>query len=359
MAYLTLEDGTIFKGEPFGAERDIMGEVVFNTGMTGYQEVLTDPSYCGQIVTMTYPLIGNYGMDEAVSESTGPQVRAFVVREVCEEPSNWNNNGSLTEYMEKHGIVGLCGIDTRELTRTIRERGTMHGIITITPPSAAQIEEMKVYNTEKPVEQVTTDKKYVYSEEGSRNIAVLDFGLKRNILRSLKSRDCAITVFPALTAPKDILAGGFDGLMLTNGPGDPKENTQIIENIKALAGELPIFGICLGHQLLALAMGADTEKLKYGHRGSNHPVKDMQRNRVYITSQNHGYTIKKRSLPDCAVISHKSWNDQTIEGVKYVGYPMFTVQFHPEAAPGPEDTAYLFDEFMAMVDGWKERKNDN
>ncbi len=357
MAYLTLEDGTIFKGEPFGAQRDIMGEVVFNTGMTGYQEVLTDPSYCGQIVTMTYPLIGNYGMDEAVSESAGPQVRAFVVREVCSEPSNWNNKGSLNEYMEKHGIVGLCGIDTRELTRTIRERGTMHGIITINPPSAAQIEEMKVYETKKPVEQVSTDKEYVYSEEGSRSIAVLDFGLKRNILRSLKSRDCAITVFPALTKPEEILAGGFDGLMLTNGPGDPKENVQIIENIGALAGELPIFGICLGHQLLALAMGADTEKLKYGHRGSNHPVKDMQRNRVYITSQNHGYTIKKRSLPDCAVISHKSWNDQTIEGVKYVGYPMFTVQFHPEAAPGPEDTAYLFDEFMEMVDNWKDRKN--
>lgn len=357
MAYLTLEDGTIFKGEPFGAECDIMGEVVFNTGMTGYQEVLTDPSYCGQIVTMTFPLIGNYGMDDAVAESAKPQVRAFVVREVCEEPSNWNNNGSLAEYMEKHGIVGLCGIDTRELTRTIRERGTMHGIITINPPSAAQIEEMKVYNTEKPVEQVTTDRKYVFSEEGSRNIAVLDFGLKRNILRSLKSRDCRVTVFPALTEPQEILSGGFDGLMLTNGPGDPKENTQIIENIRSLAGELPIFGICLGHQLLALAMGADTEKLKYGHRGSNHPVKDMQRNRVYITSQNHGYTIKKRSLPDCAVISHKSWNDQTIEGVKYVGYPMFTVQFHPEAAPGPEDTAYLFDEFMAMVDGWKDKQN--
>ncbi len=352
MAYLTLEDGTIFRGEPFGAQRDIMGEVVFNTGMTGYQEVLTDPSYCGQIVTMTYPIIGNYGMDSEVEESGKPHVKAFVVREHCLHPSNWNNHGNLEDYMEKHNIVGLCGIDTRELTRTIRDKGAMHGLITINPPSATQIEEMKAYNIEKPVELVTTEKAY-HCGTGSRRIAVLDLGLKRNILRSLMLRDCCLTVFPALTPVAEILEGKFDGLMLTNGPGNPQDNTAIIQNIKELVGRLPIFGICLGHQLLALAMGADTEKLKYGHRGSNHPVKDMQQNRVYITSQNHGYTIKKRSLPDCAVISHKSWNDQTIEGVKYVGYPMFTVQFHPEAAPGPEDTAHLFDDFIAMVDNWK------
>ncbi|WP_066684042.1 carbamoyl phosphate synthase small subunit [Christensenella intestinihominis] len=349
MAYLTLEDGTIFKGESFGAKVDIMGEVVFNTGMTGYQEVLTDPSYCGQIVTMTYPMIGNYGIDEAISESAGPQVRAFVMRELCKEPSNWNCKETLQEYLERYQIVGLAGIDTRELTRKLRDKGTMHGIITQVPPSVHQIEKMKVFEVERPVDETTCTKKYQYCT-GERKVAVLDFGLKRNILRSLEKRGCALTVFPARTNPQEILAGGFDGLMLTNGPGDPKVNTEIIENLKQLIGKLPIFGICLGHQLVALAMGADTEKLKYGHRGANHPVKDMQKNKVYITSQNHGYTIMSRSLPACAVVSHKNWNDQTIEGVKYIGYPMFTVQFHPEAAPGPEDTAYLFDEFIEIID---------
>ncbi len=357
MAYLTLEDGTIFKGETFGASRDIMGEVVFNTGMTGYQEALTDPSYHGQIVTMTYPIIGNYGMNDEVAESAGPQVKAFVVREVCEDPSNWKSQGKLADYLEENDIVGLSGIDTRELTRKIREKGTMHGIITKTPPSAAQIEEMKAFEMPQPVERVTTREVYEFGEgEYTRRIAVLDFGLKRNILRSLAKRGCRLTVFPALTDPQEILDGKFDGLMLTNGPGNPRDNMEIVENLKQLVGELPIFGICLGHQLLALAMGADTEKLKYGHRGSNHPVKDMQKNRVYITSQNHGYTIKNRSLPDCAVVSHKSWNDRTIEGVRYVGYPMFTVQFHPEAAPGPEDTAYLFDEFMELIDSYNAEK---
>lgn len=298
---------------------------------------------------MTYPLIGNYGIDEDMSESDRPKVSAFVMREKCSEPSNWNCKMTLEEYLDKNNIIGLAGIDTRELTRKLRDKGTMHGIITQVPPSSMQIDEMKNYNIELPVEQVTCKEKYQYSQ-GSRRLAVLDFGLKRNILRSLEKRDCALTVFPALTDPKEILAGNFDGLMLTNGPGNPKDNGQIIENLKQLIGKMPAFGICLGHQLVALAMGADTEKLKYGHRGSNHPVKDMQRNKVFITSQNHGYTIMSRSLPACAVVSHKSWNDQTIEGVKYIGYPMFTVQFHPEAAPGPEDTAYLFDDFIEIID---------
>ncbi len=356
MAYLTLEDGTIFKGDTFGACGDVMGEVVFNTGMTGYQEVLTDPSYCGQIVVMTYPLIGNYGLNDEDAESRRPFVRAFVMRESCEEPSNWRNEGSMAQYLERFGVMGLAGIDTRELTRKLRDKGTMRGIITQDPPSSMQIDTMMAFSIDKPVEQVTCEEKYV-AGEGTRRVAVLDFGMKENILRSLVKRGCECTVFPALSDPQEILAGGFDGLMLTNGPGDPKENTTIIENLKVLIGQMPIFGICLGHQLVALAMGADTEKLKYGHRGSNHPVKDMQKNKVFITSQNHGYTITNRSLPDCAVISHKSWNDQTIEGVRYIGYPMFTVQFHPEAAPGPEDSAYLFDEFMEMIDEEK-RKHD-
>ena len=348
MAILTLEDGTRFIGQGFGAEKDVIGEVVFNTGMTGYQEVLTDPSYCGQIVTMTYPLIGNYGVNDIDPESAKPQVSGFIVREVCDQPSNWRSEGNLSQYLEKNGICGLFGIDTRALTRIIREKGTMLGIITQAEPTAEQIVKMKAYACSMPVDIVTSDEKYQYSD-GALKVAVLDFGLKRNIIRSLEKRNCAVTVLPARTSAKEILDGGFDGVMLTNGPGDPKDNEEVIANLKQIVGKLPIFGICLGHQLLALAMGADTEKLKYGHRGSNHPVKDLEKDRVYITSQNHGYTIIEETLPDCMVVSHRNWNDRTIEGISYTGYDMFTVQFHPEASPGPEDTAYLFDEFIDMM----------
>ena len=348
MAILTLEDGTRFEGQSFGAKKDIIGEVVFNTGMTGYQEVLTDPSYCGQIVTMTYPLIGNYGINDIDPESAKPQVSGFIVREVCGQPSNWRSEGDLEKYLADNGICGLFGIDTRALTRIIRERGTMLGIITQDEPTDAQIKEMKAYSCSMLVDIVTSEGKYFYSQ-GALKVAVLDFGLKRNIIRSLEKRGCAVTVFPARTSPDEILSGGFDGLMLTNGPGDPKDNEEVIENLKKLIGKLPIFGICLGHQLLALAMGADTEKLKYGHRGANHPVKDLEKDRVYITSQNHGYTIVEDTLPDGMVVSHRNWNDKTIEGIRYTGQDMFTVQFHPEASPGPEDTAYLFDEFIDMM----------
>lgn len=348
MAILTLEDGTQFEGQSFGAKKDIAGEVVFNTGMTGYQEVLTDPSYCGQIVTMTYPLIGNYGVNESDPESANPQVSGFIVREFCQQPSNWRSEGGLNEYLEKNGICGLYGIDTRALTRIIREKGTMRGIITQQPPTEEQIENMKEFSCSTPVDTVTCREKYKYCD-GSVKVAVLDFGLKRNILRSLEKRDCAVTVFPARTSASEIIEGGFDGLMLTNGPGDPKDNTEVIENLKKLVGKLPIFGICLGHQLLSLAMGADTEKLKYGHRGANHPVKDLVKDRVYITSQNHGYTIVESTLPINIEVSHRNWNDGTIEGVRYNGRDIFTVQFHPEASPGPEDTAYLFDEFIEMM----------
>ncbi len=349
MIYLTLEDGTIYRGEPFGAKGDVTGEVVFNTGMTGYQEVLTDPSYSGQIVTMTYPLVGNYGINRIDPESARPQVKAFVVREACDMPSNWRSEGTLDGYLKENGICGISGIDTRALTRRIREKGTMRGMISQLPPTAGQIGEMKEYQTKNPVDQVTCEEKYTQGE-GRRKVAVLDFGLKRNILRSLESRDCALTVFPARTAPKEILEDGFDGLMLTNGPGDPKENTEVIENIKELVGKLPIFGICLGHQLLSLAAGADTEKLKYGHRGLNHPVKDLEKNRVYITSQNHGYTVKSETLPGNVEVTHLSWNDNTVEGIRYKDADVFSVQFHPEASPGPDDSAYLFDEFMAHID---------
>ncbi len=348
MAILTLEDGTRFEGQSFGAKKDIIGEVVFNTGMTGYQEVLTDPSYCGQIVTMTYPLIGNYGINDIDPESEKPQVSGFIVREVCSQPSNWRSDGDLNVYLESNGVCGLFGIDTRALTRIIREKGTMLGIITQGEPTEAQITKMKAYTCSMPVDIVTSDERYDYSG-GELRVAVLDFGLKRNIIRSLERRDCAVTVFPARTSADEILGGSFDGLMLTNGPGDPKDNVEVIENLKKLIGKLPIFGICLGHQLLALATGADTEKLKYGHRGSNHPVKDLDKDRVYITSQNHGYTIVEDTLPDGMIVSHRNWNDRTIEGIRYKDKDMFTVQFHPEASPGPEDTAYLFDEFIDMM----------
>lgn len=352
MAYLTLEDGTVFEGQSFGARTDIVGEVVFNTGMTGYQEVLTDPSYSGQLVTMTYPLIGNYGVNLSDPESDRPKVSAFIVRELCELPNNWRSEGTLGEYMEQNGIVGLMGIDTRSLTRRIRNSGTMRGIITQAQPTEEQLARMRQFTVVRPVDFVTCKETYQMGA-GDLRVAVMDFGLKRNILRSLAERGIALTVYPAHTPAEEILAGGYDGVMLTNGPGDPKDNEEIISEIKKLLGKLPIFGICLGHQLIALASGADTTKLKYGHRGSNHPVKDLAKDRVYITSQNHGYTILKESLPKNAVISHISMNDGTIEGLRYTDMPTFSVQFHPEAAPGPEDTAYLFSEFIDKMRGGK------
>lgn len=350
MAYLTLEDGTVYQGERFGAQNDVVGEVVFNTGMTGYQEVLTDPSYSGQLVTMTYPLIGNYGVNFADPESDAPKVTAMIVRELCELPNNWRSEKTLGEYMAEHNICGLSGVDTRALTRRIRSQGTMRGMITTEKPTEAQTAEMLAYRVTRPVDRVTCKARYEMGA-GSLRVAVLDFGLKRGILRSLAARGVALTVFPAGTDAAEILAGDFDGIMLTNGPGDPKDNVEIIENLRRLVAEagIPMFGICLGHQLLALACGADTRKMKWGHRGSNHPVKDMKKDRVYITSQNHGYTIEPDSLPDFAEISHVNMNDQSVEGVRYLGRPIFTVQFHPEASPGPEDTAYLFDEFVAMM----------
>lgn len=349
MAYLTLEDGTVFTGTAFGMKSDVEGEVVFNTGMTGYQEILTDPSYAGQIVTMTYPLIGNYGVNLEDLESSMPQVNAFIVRELCDEPSNWRSEGGLEEYLINSHISGIQGIDTRALTRRIREKGTMRGILTQEMPTQAQIDSMKKYEIKLPVDKVTCEKEYSQGQ-GIRKIAVLDYGLKRNILRSLLKHDCTVTVFPARASAERILNGGFNGIMLTNGPGDPKDNTEVIENLKKMVGKLPIFGICLGHQLLALANGADTQKLKYGHRGSNHPVKDLVKDRVYITSQNHGYAIVEENLPGNMVVSHRNWNDGTIEGIRYTDAPVFSVQFHPEASPGPEDTAYLFNEFMSMID---------
>ncbi|ACL74996.1 carbamoyl phosphate synthase small subunit [Ruminiclostridium cellulolyticum] len=352
-AFLLLEDGTIFEGNSFGMEGKVVGEVVFNTGMTGYQEVLTDPSYCGQIVCMTYPLIGNYGVNIEDIESLKPQVKGFIVRELCKTPSNWRSIETLNEYLKRNEITGLEGIDTRALTRILRDNGTMKGTI-ITAEQLENIQEeltnVNSYTVSNPVLQVTTREIKHYEGEGYK-IALLDYGLKQNIVRSLLNRGCEVYVFPATATADEVLGVDPDGIMLSNGPGSPRECQFQIDTIKKLIGKKPIFGICLGHQLAALANGANAIKLKYGHRGCNHPVKDIEKDLTYITSQNHGYTIVEESLnKETMTVSHKNMNDGTIEGIKYKNAPLFTVQFHPEASPGPEDTAYLFDEFIKMID---------
>lgn len=354
-AVLALEDGTIFEGCSFGAEGEVIGEIVFNTGMTGYQEILTDPSYCGQIVTMTYPLIGNYGVNIEDIESARPQVKGFVVREICKTPSNWRSLETLGEYLQRYGIIGIDGIDTRALTRILRDKGTMKGLISTDPDFKldSRIDDIRKYKIECAVEKVTS-KEIQHYQGKSFKVALIDYGIKQNIVRSLLKRDCEVYVFPAASTAKEILDISPDGIMLSNGPGDPKDCQHQIEIIKELIGKKPIFGICLGHQLTALANNADTEKLKYGHRGCNHPVKDMAMDVTYITSQNHGYTIVEKSLDKSRmVVSHRNMNDDTVEGVRYLDVPVFTVQFHPEASPGPADTAYLFDRFIDMMQKYK------
>ena len=356
-AYLALEDGTVFEGSSFGAVGEVTGELVFNTGMTGYQEVLTDPSYCGQIVTMTYPLIGNYGINPEDVESVKPHLRGFIVREICKTPSNWRSLETLSDYLSRNGVIGIEGIDTRALTRILRDRGSMKGMITTDPAFdfSEKSDKIRESSIQHPVMEVTVEEMHYFQGSGAR-VALLDYGIKQNIIRSLLGRGCEVYQFPASATAEEILTVDPDGIMLSNGPGDPKECVHQIETIKQLIGKKPLFGICLGHQLTALAMGADTGKMKYGHRGCNHPVKDMKRDLTYITSQNHGYTILEESLdPKRMVISHRNMNDGTIEGILYTDIPAFTVQFHPEASPGPGDTAYLFDRFLNMM---KNRKGD-
>lgn len=360
-AFLALEDGTVFEGKSFGANGSVYGEVVFNTGMTGYQEVLTDPSYCGQIVTMTYPLIGNYGINIDDMESVKPQVKGFVIRELCKTPSNWRSMEDLNDYLVRNNIIGIEGIDTRALTRIIRDNGTMKGVITTEENFDYKKYEKNIqdYKIENPVDVVTVNE-VILSKATQKGIgdglkvAMIDLGLKRNIVRSLNKRGMDVYIFPAKSKYEDILAVNPDGIMLSNGPGDPKDCVEEIETIRNLSGKKPIFGICLGHQLTALAFNSDTERLKYGHRGSNHPVKDLYKDKTYITSQNHGYTIVKDSVDrETMEISHINMNDGTIEGIRYKNVPLFTVQFHPEAAPGPADTGYLFDEFVELMRRFK------
>lgn len=355
-AFLILEDGTVFTGTSIGSKRDMISEIVFNTSMTGYLEVLTDPSYAGQAVVMTYPLIGNYGICYEDMESKKAWHDGFIVRELSRMPSNFRSGGTIQEFLEKQDIPGIAGVDTRALTKILREKGTMNGMITTNEQYnlGEIIPKLKAYTVGDVVSKVTCDEKYVIHGQGPK-VALMDFGAKRNIAKSLNERGCEVTVYPAHTTAEEIISANPDGIMLSNGPGDPKDCVTIIKEIKKLYHtDIPIFAICLGHQLMALANGADTHKLKYGHRGGNHPVKDLHTNKVYISSQNHGYVVDSEGL-DASVAkpAFVNVNDSTNEGLEYVGKQIFTVQFHPEACPGPQDSSYLFDHFMNMMGGTK------
>lgn len=343
-ARLILENGMIFEGNAFGYLKESVGEVVFTTGMTGYQEILTDPSYYGQIVIMTYPLIGNYGINLEDSESNMPKVKGFVVRENCHFPNNFRCEIQLDDYLKQNKIIGLEGIDTRALTKILRNNGTMKGIISLESESLDAVKEkMEGFSNKEAVKIVTTKKQYTIEGSG-KHVAIIDFGIKANIIKNFKKRGCKITVFPMDVDANEVLAVNPDLVFLSNGPGDPEDLTEVIENVKKLVGVKPIVGICLGHQLLALTLGGHTTKLKFGHRGCNHPVKDLETNRVHITSQNHGYVVNE--LPEDVVATHININDGTVEGMKHTKLPIYSVQFHPEAAAGPKDSEYIFDKFM-------------
>ena len=351
-AYLVLENGTVFQGFYFGHEAEIVGEVVFTTGMTGYLETLTDPSYTGQIVVQTFPLIGNYGVISPDFESTFIGVSAYIVKDWCQDPSNFRCEGNLDTFFKERKVTGMYGIDTRSLTKLIREVGTMNGIIT-SDPTKVDAAIVAGYRIVKPVYEVSTKEAYEVKAENSKyKVAMLDFGLKENIKRELLKRGCDLVVFPHNAKVEDILAIDPDGIMLTNGPGDPEDNIEAIATIKALMDtNIPMFGICLGHQLTALANGFRTQKMKYGHRGANQAVKDLETNLVYITSQNHGYAVLGESIdPAIAKMSFENVNDKTCEGVEYIGKPVFTVQFHPEACGGPKDSEFLFNKFIQKME---------
>ena len=352
-AYLILENGIVFEGESFGAEKETMGELVFTTAMTGYLETLTDPSYFGQVVLQTFPLIGNYGVIPADFETDTPVLKGYIVREWCQAPSNFRCEGQLDAFLKEKGVPGICGIDTRALTRIVREYGVLNCKIQYKPDRTdEEMAALKAYTIKDAVESTTCSEQEVFMPEGEEkyNVVLMDFGAKHNIGRELNKRGCKLTVVPAHTSAEEILALDPDGIMLSNGPGDPAENVQVIEELKKLcAANIPIFGICLGHQLLALAQGGKTAKLHYGHRGANQPVKELSSGRVFITSQNHGYAVVSDSLHEGAEVSFVNGNDGTCEGVVYSNMPAFSVQFHPEACGGPQETSFLFDKFMDMI----------
>ncbi|WP_026896005.1 glutamine-hydrolyzing carbamoyl-phosphate synthase small subunit [Clostridiisalibacter paucivorans] len=348
-AKLILENGMIFEGNAFGYLKESVGEVVFNTGMTGYQEILTDPSYYGQIVTLTYPLIGNYGINLDDMESNSPKVNAIVVREYAKHPNNFRCEMDLEGYLKSNSIIGLYDIDTRALTRTIRDQGTMKGIIALRDLTESQIKnKFDNFSNKRAVDSVTTKEVYQLNKLGkNRHVAIIDFGIKESIIKGFLDRDCKVTVFSAKTTSDEILSYNPDLIFLSNGPGDPKDLECIPEVIRILSEYKPIAGICLGHQLMALSFGANTVKLKFGHRGCNHPVKDISTEKIYITSQNHGYVVEK--VPEDFHITHISLNDNTIEGMAHNTKNIFTIQFHPEASPGPVECNKLFDKFIELA----------
>ncbi|HIR04132.1 MAG: carbamoyl phosphate synthase small subunit [Acutalibacteraceae bacterium] len=352
-AYLILENGKVFEGKSFGAEKEVTGELVFTTAMTGYLETLTDPSYYGQVVMQTFPLIGNYGVIPSDFESAQPALRAYVVRNRCQEPSNFRCEGTLDTFLKACGIPGMYDLDTRALTRIVREYGVMNCKLVYSLANKEQdLKEIASYRVTDAVRSVTKNGQERFcAQEPRYNVVLWDFGAKDNIRRELVKRGCNVTVVPSYTTAQQIKDLHPDGIMLSNGPGNPADNVAVIEQLRILCEEkIPTFGICLGHQLLALSQGAKTKKLKYGHRGANQPATDTQTGRVYITSQNHGYAVVGESLPTNARESYKNANDGTCEGVEYLDMPAFSVQFHPEACGGPLDTGFLFDRFLSMMD---------
>ncbi|HWG47897.1 MAG TPA: glutamine-hydrolyzing carbamoyl-phosphate synthase small subunit [Gemmataceae bacterium] len=365
-AKLALEDGTIYTGRAFGASGETFGEVVFNTSMTGYQEVLTDPSYKGQIVTMTYPLIGNYGVNTEDRESARPQVEGFLVRELARLPSNFRSQGRLEDYLKEHNVLGMEGIDTRALVRRLRVRGSMNGVLSTTDLDNASLVH-KAQNSphivgRDLVREVVPPQafdwndgftnelvSYLPARPATHHVVALDFGMKHNILRCLVQVGCKVTVLPGTATADDVLAQKPDGIFLSNGPGDPEPLGYAIETIRGLAGKKPMFGICLGHQLIGLALGGETFKLKFGHRGANQPVLNQRTNKVEITTQNHGFAVRLDKLPADLEATHINLNDQTLEGMRHKRWPLFSVQYHPEASAGPHDSGYLFEEFRQMM----------
>ena len=366
-ALLVLEDGAVFSGTSCAAQGEVFGEICFNTSLEGYLEVITDPSYAGQIITMTYPQIGNYGVNREDCQSEKPALRGLVVRDMCQVPSNWRCEETLDSFLKKNNTIGIEGIDTRHLTRIIRESGVMNGAILTTfdpadPANKAETEallaQIRAYAVTDAVKNVTCEKPEVFNPQGETHIVLMHYGCKRNIVRCLVKRGCKVTVMPAFATAEEIKALAPDGIMLSNGPGDPAEPVEVIENLKHIFElNIPTFGICLGHQLSALAAGAKTMKLKYGHRGANQPVTDFESGRTFITSQNHGYAVVGEELPaEMGEVAQVNANDGTCEGIKYKKWNCFTVQFHPEANGGPKDTEFLFDRFLNNVKAAKEAR---
>lgn len=357
---LILEDGTIFEGEAFGADCDVTGEIVFNTGMTGYQESITDQSYNGQILTFTYPLVGNYGINRDDHESILPTCKGVVVYEWARRASNWRNQMTLDEFLKAKNIPGIAGIDTRALTKLIRKHGTMKATLANTGDSIEHLQDQlraTVLPTDN-IAQVSTKTAYPAPGVG-KNVVLVDFGLKHSILRELAKRKCNITVVPYDTSAEEILTLNPDGVMLSNGPGDPDDVPEVLDMIRAVQGKIPLFGICMGHQLFAKANGAKTYKMPFGHRGFNHAVREIATGRVDFTSQNHGFAVAREELPEELMITHEEINDLSVEGVRHRHYPAFSVQFHPDAAPGPHDASYLFDEFMDLMEAHQSKKTGN